>query len=87
MVLDQLARLQAATGCILEGQHAGDAPEAVIQRLLAEHGAIRRCSPSDNSLRVAGVVARCAWSRDEGLLNGWRRLAARKILQLQGKEA
>lgn len=85
MVLDQLARLQAATGCVLEGRHAGDNAETIVQRLIAEHGATRRCSPSTNVLRVAGVATSCTWSKDEGLLNGWRRLAARKILQLEGK--
>lgn len=87
MVLDQLARLRAATACVLDGQRAGDTAEQIIQRLIAGHGATRRCSPQTNVLRVAGVATSCTWSRDQGLLDGWRRLAARKILQLEGKDA
>lgn len=85
MVLDQLARLEAATATIHEMTRAGAPPAAIIDRLIAAHGATVKTSPSTNSLRVAGVVTSCTWSRDKGLIDGWRRLANRRILRLQGK--
>lgn len=84
-MLDQLARLEAATALIHDLIREGASYPTIVNRLIHEHGATVKTSPSTNSLRVAGVVTSCTWSADKGLIDGWRRLANRRILRLQGK--
>ncbi len=47
----------------------------IIATLVAQHRATYTCRPHTNTLRVAGVTATCTWSKDTGLLDGWRRNA------------
>ena len=77
------ARLQAASDMVLEQIGNGAQPGEVIDKLVAVHGATYKTDASTNSLRCAGVNATCTWSRTEGLLNAWRRLATIKLATSQ----
>lgn len=80
-------RLQAAIDYVHQAKSGDNAtgPAAIIAGLQADHAASYRIGASTNVLRVAGVNASCTWSRDEGLLKAWERLATIRLLQLDGR--
>lgn len=75
-------KLQAVSDLVEQRRHAGGTAGEIIAELKADHGAeVSLGANNTNSIRIAGVTSSCTWSTGEGLLDGWRRLAARHLEQ------
>lgn len=84
---DRRARIQEAADRIADLRRTGTAPAAIVEALVADHGAVHRTSGSTNSLRIAGVQATCTWSKDFDLLAAWTRNATIALMKLDGRVA
>ena len=60
---------------------AKDTPaDKIIYLLEADHAATVSVKGSAYTLRAAGVVGSCTWSRDSGLLSSWRKNATVRLM-------
>lgn len=71
----QAEKLSAAWTCVRDARWANVAPDAIIAILIADHGATHAFGDGAYRLHCCGVRGACAWSRDEGALRSWERLA------------
>ena len=79
MTPSMLARLKAATAYVMAEVNKNTVAAEILAGLVKDHKAVIRNQASTNSIRCAGSSASCTWSRDEGLLNAWRKNATIKL--------
>lgn len=72
-------RIERIYDQIALAERRGQTAATIIGTLVADHGATYTCRPCTNTLRVAGVTATCTWSKDAGLLSGWKKNATVRI--------
>ena len=85
MTPTMFARLKAASAYVMAEVNKNTIASEILAGLVAQHHATYRVNCDPYLLRCAGVTATCTSSRDEGLLNAWRRLATVKIAMEQQK--
>lgn len=79
-----LARLQAAFDYAGARARQGATPATIIAELVEHHRGRFIPGAQTNALRVAGVAASCTWSKGEGLLDAWKRLASVRLMEPAG---
>lgn len=79
--LKRRAKLQAAADYVADRLRAGDHALRIIEGLVAGHGATHVTGRDPNALQCAGVSATCTWSKDEGLLENWRKNATLRLAE------
>jgi len=74
-----IGKLQAVADFVADERRKGTPAAEIISALQVLHKASYVLRPWTNTLRVAGVTGSCTWSNDDGLLDSWRRNAARRL--------
>lgn len=64
---------------IVEGLHAKNPAQVVVDVLIATHGARSRFVGGTHELRLGGIAGTCTSGNDKPLIESWLRAARRKL--------
>ena len=75
-------KLQAAFDYVGKLTRARVEPAAILDGLVAHHGAVHRTRWDGSRVSCAGVVSTCTSSPDKGLLENWTNMARLRLMKL-----
>ena len=79
-------RLKEAVTAVRRWQSEGRTAAWIIAKLKDHFGAKTGDAGGTYTLRCCGVVSSCTWPRENGLLNGWLDLAAKRVAAPETQE-